>query len=573
MHASISRRRQPEPCAPASVSVIVPVWNVEPYLRECLDSVVGQTIGLDRFELIAVDDGSTDGSGPVLDEYAVRFPQVTVIHEPNSGGPGRPRNLGFDHATGTYVFFLDGDDYLGPDALNRLVGMAERNGSAIVLGRMVGVGGRRLQTAAFRRHADRADLERAYLSGSVQKLFRRSLIERVGLRFREGVPLGEDGAFMARLYPEAGTISVVADYDCYHLRLRPGSQARRVHPDHDLAMDIASLEADRMTVVAAYRRPGPGRDILMVKHIEKLVRHFDQRWLSLEPVERRRVFDVAADVLGRWQTALTERVLPPWSAIRAYCLQHGLFAELEDIVARPQREALGDPIVDGGRIFARFPHFRDGSGIPDRCFDITHLVVPVHDLRRGAVVDGSLDVSGEAYLSLVGGTTSVELHRLPRGPTLRFEAAVVPTPTLRDAVVFYREAGFKATIDLSTAREGRPLSVGLWTIALSVGTDRIRRTVPLRAPRITAEVGNRRAAPRTAAVALVIARSRKIRLRVGHPRPAVMWLAHAGAAFERSSRMLVSVLVHTMRVSRPGRLLELAIEELRPDIAARLFDD
>jgi poly(ribitol-phosphate) beta-N-acetylglucosaminyltransferase len=128
---------------PPTVSVIVPVWNVEPYLVQCLDSVVGQTLGLERIELVAIDDGSTDGSGRILDEYAARFPQVVVIHEPNSGGPGRPRNLGIDRATGTYVFFLDADDYLGTEALERLVAMAERNESDIVLGKLVGVEGRR----------------------------------------------------------------------------------------------------------------------------------------------------------------------------------------------------------------------------------------------------------------------------------------------------------------------------------------------------------------------------------------------------------------------------------------------
>jgi hypothetical protein len=55
-----------------------------------------------------------------------------------------------------------------------------------------------------------------------------------------------------------------------------------------------------------------------------------------------------------------------------YCLERGLLAELEDIVAQPHRVAFGDPIVERGRIFARYPHFRDASGIPDRCFDITH---------------------------------------------------------------------------------------------------------------------------------------------------------------------------------------------------------
>ena len=114
------------PEIPKIVSVIVPVFNVEPYLRECLDSVLRQSLGFQRIELIAVDDGSTDGSGRILDEYA-SMRGITVIHESRSGGAGRPRNVGLDIATGTYVFFLDADDYLGTEALERLVEVAERN--------------------------------------------------------------------------------------------------------------------------------------------------------------------------------------------------------------------------------------------------------------------------------------------------------------------------------------------------------------------------------------------------------------------------------------------------------------
>ena len=118
--------------ADPTVSVVIPVWNVAPYLRECLDSVINQTIGLDRLEVLAIDDGSTDGSGPLLDHYAEQYPQVRVFHEANSGGPGRPRNVGMDNAAGTYVFFLDADDYLGVEALERLVGMAEKKLGIVV---------------------------------------------------------------------------------------------------------------------------------------------------------------------------------------------------------------------------------------------------------------------------------------------------------------------------------------------------------------------------------------------------------------------------------------------------------
>ena len=231
--------------------------------RICRNAWLGHSADppLRRIELIAVDDGSTDGSGRILDEYAASR-AMTVIHDPRSGGAGRPRNLGLDLATGTYVFFLDADDYLGDEALERLVDMAERNRSDIVIGKMVPVGGRRLRTISFRKGSDRADLERVYLSGKFAEAI-PTLIDRTPWPAVPGgdLPRLEDGAFMARIYPEARRLSVVNDYDCYFIRRRPGSQSGD-KPKHDLAEDIARLETSQMAVVAQHRRPGPGRDIL-----------------------------------------------------------------------------------------------------------------------------------------------------------------------------------------------------------------------------------------------------------------------------------------------------------------------
>ena len=170
------------------VTIVIPVWNVEPWLRQALESVERQTIGTEAIELVAVDDGSTDGSGELLDRWAVDRPWVRVVHQPNSGGPGGPRNVGIDRARGTYVFFLDGDDYLGVEAIERLVAMAERNESDIVLGRVVAVEGRKIrrQRGVFRRNIDKADPELVYRSGNVLKLFRRSMLERSALRFEAG---------------------------------------------------------------------------------------------------------------------------------------------------------------------------------------------------------------------------------------------------------------------------------------------------------------------------------------------------------------------------------------------------
>lgn len=104
------------------ISVIIPVYNVEQYLRECLDSVLAQTYS--SYEVIMIDDGSTDRSGDICDEYAARDTRFRVIHKEN-GGLSVARNTGFDLSCGEYVYFLDSDDLLEPDALEELLSTME----------------------------------------------------------------------------------------------------------------------------------------------------------------------------------------------------------------------------------------------------------------------------------------------------------------------------------------------------------------------------------------------------------------------------------------------------------------
>lgn len=96
------------------ISVIIPVYNAEKYLRKCIESVLNQTFG--DFELLLVDDGSPDHSGEICDEYAQKDSRVHVFHKPN-GGTANARNYGLDHSQGDYVAFIDNDDYVEPTYL------------------------------------------------------------------------------------------------------------------------------------------------------------------------------------------------------------------------------------------------------------------------------------------------------------------------------------------------------------------------------------------------------------------------------------------------------------------------
>lgn len=202
------------------VSVVVPVYNAGAYLTPLLDSLAGQDLDAGSFEVIAVDDGSTDGSGDVLDAYAVRMDNLRVVHQANSGWPGQPRNRGLELSRGRYVFFADADDLLGSEALRRLVAFADRYQSDIVVPKQVGLGGRWTRVDVFRETQIVADLEMAFKTLGPTKLFRRSLLTEHGLRFPTGRVRLEDGMFVAEAYLRARRVSILADYDYYVVRLR-----------------------------------------------------------------------------------------------------------------------------------------------------------------------------------------------------------------------------------------------------------------------------------------------------------------------------------------------------------------
>ncbi len=110
----------------ALISVVIPVYNVEDYLRECVESVLNQTY--QNYEIILVDDGSTDSSGKICDEYADK---ATVIHQDNAG-LSAARNAGFEKSNGKYVYFLDSDDYILPETLGKLLTIAENDNADFV---------------------------------------------------------------------------------------------------------------------------------------------------------------------------------------------------------------------------------------------------------------------------------------------------------------------------------------------------------------------------------------------------------------------------------------------------------
>ena len=111
------------------ISVVIPIYNVEKYLRRCLDSVLHQ-VDVTQ-EIILVDDGSTDASGMICDEYTEKYPEVKCLHISNSG-PATAKNIGYDHATGNYIAFIDSDDEIKPNMFSTMLKSGNKHNADIV---------------------------------------------------------------------------------------------------------------------------------------------------------------------------------------------------------------------------------------------------------------------------------------------------------------------------------------------------------------------------------------------------------------------------------------------------------
>ena len=219
------------------LSVIVPVYKAEGTLRQCVDSLLAQTVG--DFEIILVNDGSPDGCQAILDDYSARFPGVVRSLTVDNGGQGRARNFGLELARGDWLGFVDSDDWVLPEMYEKLIAAAEREGADVAVCdtlRCYADGG----TALLRAWREGNPLAAA--GSSCDKVFRRSLIG--ALRFPEGLWY-EDFAFSALALSRAGKLAIVPEaLYCY----RTGHQST-MHNDN------ARKNLDLLAVLDLLRAP------------------------------------------------------------------------------------------------------------------------------------------------------------------------------------------------------------------------------------------------------------------------------------------------------------------------------
>ncbi|MFF5142105.1 glycosyltransferase family 2 protein [Streptomyces sp. NPDC013157] len=342
-----------------------------PYLVECLASVERQTLDPTRMEVIAVDDGSTDGTGECLEEFAARAAmQVTVIRQENSGGPSGPRNVGLAKAAGRYVFFLDADDRLGDQALERMVAMADKNGTDVVVGKVEGIN-RKPPQSMWGKTLDRTDVFSSNIKFtlSAQKLFRRDLLERHSMRFDESLWTGEDALFTMEAYLRADGVSVVADYPCYYLVGREDGKHVTKSGGYTLRFDSARA---LMNLIAEMVPAGPRRDSLMVRPFKvTLLPQFGPRFLKDTDEVRQHKLELAEPLMdAHWNSEVARR-LKVHERLQLHLVAVRRTELLPDVLEFVRAKKQPTPVLEGRgtRVYLGYPHFRsEAAGIPDRIY-------------------------------------------------------------------------------------------------------------------------------------------------------------------------------------------------------------
>ncbi|MHA3683356.1 bifunctional glycosyltransferase/CDP-glycerol:glycerophosphate glycerophosphotransferase [Leucobacter sp. HY1908] len=265
------------------VSVIIPVYNCEDFLRRCLDSVFDQTMR--DFEVIAVNDGSTDRSLAILREYEVLHPNLRVLDQANAG-QGAARNRAIDLARGEYILFVDSDDFIERVTLQVTTERAEEDQSDMVHfdWKMINDDPREQRefnyhhVEPFWHHRDLfgADCEllfRMHSYFSVTNLYRRSFLVRHALRYEEGC-IYEDNPFLARVFTLAEHVSMVHS-PLYAVQTNPLSSTKRdVDTDRHMRDHLSAM---RKSFASLEPRKPETANVLAQYHFEKFSAYYARR--------------------------------------------------------------------------------------------------------------------------------------------------------------------------------------------------------------------------------------------------------------------------------------------------------
>ncbi|WP_371632725.1 CDP-glycerol glycerophosphotransferase family protein [Streptomyces sp. NBC_01259] len=478
---------------PPRLSVVVPVYNVELFLTDCLQSLAEQTMA--DLEVVMVDDGSTDGSAALAAEFAARDDRFRLVSQQN-GGLGHARNTGVRNCDpeSRYLAFVDSDDIIPPNAYELLVGALEETGSDLASGNVLRLraNGRLQQSPMFRKpmattrmrtHVSR-DLELLGDRIACNKVFRRSFWDKHEFAFPVGA-LYEDIPVVLPAHFLAGSVDIVKD-PVYHWRDRPGSITTSRAVVRGVRDRVAHVQG--VSTFLAENRPAADKN-----HYEAHALANDL-WYFMEVLP-----DGDADYREAFLThcnAFIDQVdpkvldaLPLRLRVMWYLVREHRMEELLALLTYDKREPGAFAVRGVRRRQAEYPVLK--QPVPAQVLRVADRDLPLAArLRDAQWRDGKLHLTGYAYIrNLPAGSGPGEFRigwlRAGRRNVvpLRLRRTDEPEATARSrqSLHDYDRAGFEAVVDpakLRIAADGKPKQL-TWNLEIGVARNGLlRRAIP-----------------------------------------------------------------------------------------------
>lgn len=476
------------------VSVVVPIYNVERYLAECLESLAHQS--LRDLEVIMVDDGATDSSATIAAAFARDDDRFTLVRQAN-GGLGHARNTGTRHARGQYLAFVDSDDIVTETAYERMAGSLERTGSDFATGnfhRLTAAGTRQagMVFTAFNASRARTHIRKhpALLNDRTawNKLFRRSFWDANDFSWPEGV-LYEDIPVTLPAHVLAGAVDVVRE-PVYLWRARVGDSAsitqRRVEPravdDRFNAVDgVSRFMAARgeTTLKALYDKSVAAQDLrYFLQHLDEGDHVFQDRFL-----------DLANDFFDRAAPDVFDD-LPAVQRLEWHLVRRRLLPELLEVVSfeNSGEVALTPFVRRGRRIIGDYPYRGDPSvAVPEDVYLLGRDELPMPARVEDVWWEGeTLHLSGFAYIAFLpldsAGSGRLRLTLEESGHPDRVVALEVTkvrrpdvTAAAPDGTTNYDWSGWTASVPATAMRHRGRFRTGSWRLRVEVKVAGITR--------------------------------------------------------------------------------------------------
>ena len=493
---NLARRARDTPLAPQTLkkrgllSVVMPVYNVESYLREAVESVLGQ--GYRNLELILVDDGSSDTSAAMCDEFARDDERVRVIHQENRG-PAFSRNTGIAVARGEYLAFVDGDDYLLPGAYQAMVGSLRASGSDVVTANAQRRRGKRLLPARNQSRSHGTDRravtfaqhpDLVFDTVAWNKVFRTAFWHEHVHEFPAG-KLYEDIVPMFKAFLAARSVDVLA-HPVYVWRVRnEGDSLTQQLLDPRNISDRLEALAGVETLIGER-----GLDDVFAVRVRTKILDTDLWWHArgiaddTDPVA---VELIESGVRRYWPSApeASRAGLSPVQRIGYWLIEHGRSRELAAVQQWYEQVADAPPTqrVDGRLLLDVSTCPVQLAGLPPEHLDLGSIAVGVaHIARVDWVAPATLAIEGYAYIRFVSdGSQRIELIASGPGSTHTYPVQRSGSPaaalTAMDLASDHEHDGFRCEVDVAALRAGG--ADGEWSFQVRITDEQEVRTVSL----------------------------------------------------------------------------------------------